>query len=119
MPVHNADIAGTFEEIADLLDISDANPFRIRAYRNAARIVGEPQLDISAAIGRGEDLPKLPGIGEDLSNKIREIVTTGRCALLERLRKAFPPAITELLKVPGLGPKRVKALYHDLDVQTL
>ena len=119
MPVHNADIAGTFEEIADLLDISDANPFRIRAYRNAARIVGELQLDISAAIGRGEDLPKLPGIGEDLSNKIREIVTTGRCALLERLRKAFPPAITELLKVPGLGPKRVKALYHDLDVQTL
>lgn len=119
MPVHNADIARTFEEIADLLDISDANPFRIRAYRNAARVVGELQLDISAAIGRGEDLPKLPGIGEDLSNKIREIATTGRCALLERLRKAFPPAITELLKVPGLGPKRVKALYHDLDVQTL
>ena len=119
MPVHNADIARTFEEIADLLDIGDANPFRIRAYRNAARVVGDLQLDLSAAIGRGEDLPKLPGIGEDLSNKIREIASTGRCALLERLRKAFPPAITELLKIPGLGPKRVKALYHDLDVQTL
>ena len=119
MSVHNADIARTFEEIADLLDIGDANPFRIRAYRNAARIIGELQLDLSTAISRGEDLPKLPGIGEDLSGKIREIATTGRCALLERLRKAFPPAITELLKVPGLGPKRVKTLYHDLDVQTL
>lgn len=119
MPIHNADIARAFEEIADLLDISDANPFRIRAYRNAARVLGELQLDIGAAVGRGEDLPKLPGIGEDLSNKIREIATTGRCALLERLRKAFPPAITELLRIPGLGPKRVKALYHELDVQTL
>jgi len=119
MPVHNADIARAFEEIADLLDIGDANPFRIRAYRNAARIVGELQLDISAALARGEDLPKLPGVGEDLSNKIREIAATGSCALLVRLRKSFPPAITELLRIPGLGPKRVKTLYHELDVQTL
>ncbi len=119
MPVHNADIARTFEEIADLLDISDANPFRIRAYRNAARVIGELQLDLSAAIALGEELPKLPGIGEDLSNKIGEIAATGSCALLQRLRKSFPPAITELLRIPGLGPKRVKTLYHELDVQTL
>jgi DNA polymerase (family 10) len=119
MPVHNADIARTFEEIADLLEIGDANPFRVRAYRNAARVVGELQLDIAATMGRGAELPKLPGIGEDLAGKMREIASTGHCALLDRLRRKMPPAITELLRVPGLGPKRVKALYRELDVQTL
>jgi DNA polymerase (family 10) len=119
MPVHNADIARTFEEIADLLEIGDANPFRVRAYRNAARTIGELQLDIAAAINRGEPLPKLPGIGEDLAGKMREIASSGRCALLERLQKSVPAAITELLGVPGLGPKRVKALYRELDVHTL
>ena len=94
MPVHNADIARVFEDIADLLEISDANPFRVRAYRNAGRIIAELQLDLAAAIGRGEELPKLPGVGEDLAGKIREIATTGRCALLERLRKRAPPTIS-------------------------
>ncbi len=119
MAVHNADIARSFEEIADLLEIGDANPFRVRAYRNAARIVGELQLDLAAAVKRGEALPKLPGIGEDLAGKIHEIASTGRCALLERLHKTVPAAITELLRIPGLGPKRVKALYRELDVRTL
>lgn len=119
MPVHNADIARIFEEIADLLEISDANPFRVRAYRNAARLVGELQLDVVATLAKGARLPKLPGIGADLDARIREIAATGRCAALERLRQSLPSAITELLHVPGLGPKRVKALYHELDVQTL
>jgi DNA polymerase (family X) len=119
MPLHNADISRAFEDIADLLELGDANPFRIRAYRNAARIIGDLQLDIAASIKGGEELPKLPGIGEDLAGKIREIVTTGQCALLERLRKKTPPAVTELLRIPGLGPKRVKALYRGLDVKTL
>jgi len=119
MPLHNADIARAFEDIADLLELGDENPFRIRAYRNAARIIGDLQLDIAASIGHGEELPKLPGIGEDLSGKIREIVMTGHCALLERLRKKTPAAITELLRIPNLGPKRVKALYRGLEVRTL
>lgn len=119
MPVHNADIARMFEEIADLLEIGDANPFRVRAYRNAARVVGELQLDIAATIGRGQELPKLPGIGEDLAGKLHEIAKTGHCAMLDRLRRKMPPAIVELLRIPGLGPKRVKALYRELDVQTL
>jgi DNA polymerase (family X) len=117
--VHNADIARAFDEIADLLEIGDENPFRVRAYRNAARVVGDLQLDLAALIGRGADLPKLPGIGEDLAGKIRELATTGRCALLDRLRRKMPPAITELLQVPGLGPKRVRTLHRKLDVQTL
>jgi DNA polymerase (family 10) len=119
MAVHNADIARAFEEIADLLEIGDANPFRVRAYRNAARILGELQLDLAAELKRGKELPKLPGVGEDLAGKIREIAATGSCALLERLHKSVPAAITELLRIPGLGPKRVKALYRELDVRTL
>lgn len=119
MPVHNADIARVFEEIGDLLEIQEANPFRVRAYRNAARILGELRLEVAATIKQGRELPKLPGIGEDLANKIREIAETGTCALLDRLRKELPAAITELLHIQGLGPKRVKTLYHDLGVHTL
>ncbi len=119
MPVHNADITAIFEEIADRLEIEAANPFRIRAYRNAARILGDLPQDARQLVERGEDLTSLPGIGSDLAAKINEIVGTGHCSLLDRLRSELPPAITELLKIPGLGPKRVKALYHDLDVQTV
>lgn len=119
MPVHNADIAAIFEEIADLLEIEGANPFRIRAYRNAARTLSELPQDAHVLLEKGDDLTRLPGIGDDLAAKIAEIVATGSCSLLQRLRKELPPAITELLHIPGLGPKRVKALYHDLDVQTV
>lgn len=119
MPVHNADIAAIFEEIADLLEIQGANPFRVRAYRNGAHTVGELGRELVPWLEAGGKLPKLPGIGADLGAKIREIAATGECAFLRRLRREVPPAITELLRIPGLGPKRVKALYHDLDVQTV
>jgi DNA polymerase (family 10) len=118
MPIHNADIAAIFSEIADLLDIQQANPFRIRAYRNAARLVGEMGREVRAMVERGEDLAELPGIGDDLAAKMREIVATGSCRALQKLQAELPPAITELLHVPGLGPKRVRMLWHELDVQT-
>ncbi len=119
MPSHNADIAAIFEEIANLLEIEGANPFRIRAYRNAARTIGELSTEAYAMVEKDEDLTRFPGIGHDLSEKIKEITSTGHCALLDRLRTELPPAVTELLRVPGLGPKRVRHLYHDLDVQTV
>jgi DNA polymerase (family 10) len=119
VPVHNADIARCFEEIADRLEIQGANPFRVRAYRNGARAVGELRLDLAETIREGKPLPRIPGIGEDLGRKIHEIAETGTAALLVRLRKQLPPGITDLLRIPGLGPKRVRALYHDLDVQSL
>ena len=119
MPVHNADIGRVFDEIADLLEIQEANPFRVRAYRNAARTVENLSLDLAGAVGGGKELPKLPGIGADLAGKIGEITATGTCRLLQRLRKELPAGVTELLRVPGLGPKRVKTLYHDLAVRTL
>ena len=109
--VHNADIARLFDEIADLLELRDENPFRVRAYRNAARIVGELRLDIAQTLAKGGELPKLSGIGEDLAGKMREIAATGSCKLLEQLRRKFPAGITELLTLPGLGPKRVRTLY--------
>ncbi|MGQ9686975.1 MAG: DNA polymerase/3'-5' exonuclease PolX, partial [Thiobacillaceae bacterium] len=119
MPIHNADIAAIFEEIADLLEIQGANPFRVRAYRNAARTVGEFGRELAAMIAKGQALPKIPGIGEDLARKIHEIATTGKSTFLERLHRELPETITELLHVPGLGPKKVKALYDQLRVDSL
>ena len=119
MPVHNADIATVFERIADLLELESANPFRIRAYRNAARIVGELGRDVAGMVEKGENITQLPGIGNDLAAKISEIARTGSCALLQKLEKELPPAITDLLQIQGLGPKRVRALYHELGVETL
>ncbi len=119
MAVANATIAAIFDEIADLLDIQSANPFRVRAYRNAARTIGDLGTDVQTFLDRGMALTDIPGIGADLANKIKEIIETGSCEFLRRLEHDVPPAVTQLLRVPGLGPKRVKTLWHDLDIQTL
>ncbi len=119
MPIHNADIAAVFEEIADLLEIKGDNPFRIRAYRNAARMVTDLTQELRSLVDEGADLTELPGIGKDLSEKIVEILKTGTARQLEDLRKEIPPGITDLLKIPGLGPKRVKILYNDLKITSI
>ncbi|MDA8390032.1 MAG: DNA polymerase/3'-5' exonuclease PolX [Gammaproteobacteria bacterium] len=119
MPVHNADIAAVFSEIADLLEIQGANAFRVRAYRNAARAVNGYGRDLASLIGRGEAVPKLPGIGADLGAKLEEIARTGHSAFLDHLHKDWPAAVTTLLEIPGLGPKRVKILYDNLHVHSL
>jgi DNA polymerase (family X) len=119
VPVHNADIAAVFDEIADLLEIQGENPFRVRAYRNAARTVGEFPHDLKSLFDAGQELPKLPGIGPDLTAKIHEITASGSCGVLQRLHGSLPAAITGLLKIPGLGPKRVRALHEALKVDTL
>ncbi|KGS01909.1 DNA polymerase/3'-5' exonuclease PolX [Burkholderia sp. ABCPW 111] len=119
MPIHNADFAAVFAEIADLLEIQGANPFRVRAYRNAARTVGGLGRDIGTMISEGRNLDDIPTIGPDLAAKLREIATSGTCGLQQQLRQALPPAIVELLGVPGLGAKRVRALHDALHVETL
>ncbi len=116
MTATNADMARIFEEIADLLELEEQNPFRVRAYRNAARIVGGQRSAIATELERGRALPKLPGIGKDLSDKMREIAATGDCKLHRQLKKRLPAGLTELLRIPGLGAKRVRALWQALDV---
>lgn len=118
-PVHNADIASAFNEIADILEIEGANPFRIRAYRNAARVVAGLPSEVGAMMARGEDLSELPGIGRDLAQKIADLAATGTTPLLGRLREETPPVVTELLHLPGLGPRRVKLLHEKLGIATL
>lgn len=119
MPVHNADIAAAFEEIADLLEIKGDNPFRVRAYRNASRTVGELGDELRDRVERGDDLTQIPGIGKDLAQKIGQMVITGRIAQLEELRAEMPPGLLDMLRLPGLGPKRVKILHHDLKIKDL
>lgn len=87
--------------------------------RNAAREIETRSFDIAAMLARGEELPKMWGVGEDLAGKIREIARTGRCRFLEELRGRFPSGITQLLTPPGLGPKRVRVLYQKLGVGSL
>lgn len=118
MPVHNADIAAVFNEIADLLEIRNENPFRVRAYRNAARTLQGLATAVAEMLARGEDLTELPGIGTDLAARIKEIVSTGKCRLLDLLHRQVPHSLTELMKIRGLGPKRVRSLYQELDIQT-
>lgn len=119
MPIHNADIAAVFDEMADLLEIHGENPFRIRAYRTAARTMRDLGRDAKALLEAGQDLSELPGIGEDLAGKIREIVATGSLRQLRQARRRVPAGLVELLKLPGLGPKRVLALHRKLRVRTL
>lgn len=119
MPVHNEDIAQIFEEMADLLEIEDANPFRVRAYRNAARMINGLGRELRDMVARGEDLTQLPTIGKDLAAKIDEILATGHAGALDKLHKEVPASLEDLLKIPGLGPKRVKVLYQDLHIKNL
>jgi len=119
MAVHNSDIAAIFEEIGNLLEIKGDNPFRIRAYHNAARQMESMGVPVATMVENEEDLTELPGIGDDLAAKIIEIVETGKCKALEQLRREMPPTLTELLKLPGLGPKRVKTLYESLKIDTI
>lgn len=119
MAAHNAEVAAVFEEMADLLEIEGANPFRVRAYRFAARTIRDLSGEVAEMVMRGEDLTSLPGIGDDLAGKIQEIVRTGTAAALEAQRKKIPATLTELLRIPGLGPKRVQALARHLHIRSL
>jgi DNA polymerase (family 10) len=120
MPIYNSDIADIFDEIADYLEIdADGNPFRIRAYRNAARSVRGLGAELKDLTAQKEDLTKLPGIGKELAAKIVEILQTGSTHALKNLQDKIPAEVIQILKIPNLGPKRVRVLYHDLNIQSL
>ena len=117
--VENSEIAALFTRFADLLEIEDANPFRVRAYRNAARTLAGYSRSIAQLVSEGRDLDELPGIGKDLAAKIETIVHTGRLPQLERIEKRTPGALSDLMQLPGLGPKRVKLLYRELRIRSV
>jgi len=119
MSVHNTDIARIFDEIADFLEIEGENPFRIRAYRNAARTVSGLGSELKDMVAAGEDLTKLPGIGKELAAKICEILETGTAKALIKLQQRIPETVIEMLKLPNLGPKRVRMLHRDLKIKNL
>src|SRR6516165_450839 len=119
MPVHNAEIAAMFDEAAELLEIKGGNPFRIRAYRRAARVIEGLPKSATSLLEAGEDLSQLPGIGKDLASKIAAIVAKGKFDLLESLKRELPGDLGEIAALPGLGPKRVKLLYEKLGVRSL
>ena len=117
--MQNPDIARLFDEVADLLEIQDANPFRVRAYRNAARTIRDFPEPIADLVRAGtKNLTDIPGIGDDLAEKITDIVTTGELPLRKQLASKLPAGLLDLLRIPGLGPKRVKLLYKKLKVKS-
>lgn len=118
MPAQNAEVAAIFTRYADLLEVEDANPFRVRAYRNAARVVGGESRSMADLLAAGRDLTELPGIGKDLAAKIAVIVATGRLPQLEEAQRHTPGALSDLMQLPGLGPKRVKLLYRELKIRS-
>ena len=119
MPIHNSDIADMFEEMADLLEIQGANPFRVRSYRDAARTVSNLSRDLSDMVEAGEDLTELSDIGESIADKITQVVETGRLEQLEELEAEVPPALRTLMRVEGLGPKRTATIWKELGVESL
>ncbi|QDU38811.1 DNA polymerase/3'-5' exonuclease PolX [Maioricimonas rarisocia] len=118
--MQNAEVARVFEELADLLEIQGANAFRVRAYRNAARTIEDLSETVSALVAEGKsELTELPGIGKDLAEKIITIVETGELPQLAKLRKEVPPGVVEMLRIEGLGPKKVAKLFHDEGIDSL
>ena len=119
MPVHNSEVASMFDHVADLLEIEGANRFRVRAYRNAANTIRDQGRNVADMLRDGEDLSELPSIGKDLAGKIKEIVETGHLALLDEIAKEIPEALVQVTAIPGIGPKRARALYESLDIRSL
>src|SRR5690606_12750864 len=117
--MENREIAAAFDKLGELLEFQGANPFRVRAYRNAAkrlRDLGEPLADM---VERGEDVRKIDGIGEDLALKIHTLLTTGRLPMLEELEAKIPRGVLTLMKVPGMGPKKALLLHEQLGIESL
>jgi len=115
----NREVAATLTKVADLLDIGGANPFRIRAYRNASRLIANLNRSVAEMVEHHEPLDELPGIGRDLAGKISEIVHTGDLTLLREIEKKTPLSLSELMKIPSLGPKKIQILHQRLHVSDL
>src|SRR2546430_16335638 len=117
--MQHPDVARLPDQGADPLELRAANPCRVRPSRSAARPIRafpEPLTDLVRA--GTKDLTEIPGIGDDLAEKITEIVTSGALPLQQQLARKLPAGLLDLLRIPGLGPKRVKLLHKKLKVKS-
>src|SRR3954468_2403242 len=114
----NATIASLFDELADLYELDGAVVHRVLAYRNAAKSVREAPRSVAAMTREGK-VTELPGIGRTLEEKIEALLETGTITAVEKLRAKFPAGLMDLLRLPGLGPKRARTLYEQLGVASL
>ncbi|MFS8665179.1 MAG: DNA polymerase/3'-5' exonuclease PolX [Limnochordales bacterium] len=114
----NLELAWILDEIADLLELQGENPFKVRAYRRAARSVELLPEDIETVWQRGE-LGQVEGVGKAIEAKIAEYLSTGTMAFYEELKQQMPPGLRELTRVPGVGPKLAQTLYRELGVTSL
>ncbi len=117
--MENAQVADIFDEIADLIELSGGNEFRIRSYRSAARTVRDLSERLEDLVEGGEDLSDLPNIGESTAEKVHEILETGSCERLREMREKVPPGLVELMRVPNLGPRKVMQLHQKLGIVSL
>ncbi|MDA1054898.1 MAG: DNA polymerase/3'-5' exonuclease PolX [Planctomycetota bacterium] len=116
----NSRIADIFDEIADLLEFQGSNPFRVRAYRHGARIIRDLHEPVTAVLAdESRKLTDLEGIGKDLADKIRTLVETGVLAQHQELLAQVPATVLDIMRVPGLGPKKAASLYKELNIATL
>ena len=116
--MNKQELAELLEEISVLLELKGENPFKSRAYSNAARVIALLETDLEEAVKTGQ-LRKMKGIGEALFDKIREAVTTGKLAYYEELKASVPAGLWEIIRIPGLGPKRARVIYAKLGVATI
>ncbi|MBX7158225.1 MAG: DNA polymerase/3'-5' exonuclease PolX [Verrucomicrobiae bacterium] len=112
------DVATALADIAIFMELKGENPFKTRAYQNAVRIIQTTTGDLSKMVEENR-LEELPGIGKSMQEKITELVKTGRSQYLEELKTSFPPHLTELFQIPGLGPKKIKLLYEKLNIDSV
>src|SRR5437870_7943588 len=111
-------VAEILVNIATLLELKGENPFKSRAYQNAARALEGMTEPLDKVLAE-ERLDQIKGIGESIQKKISELVATGKLAYYEELRAATPPGLVAMLEIPGVGPKKIKALHEELGITTV
>jgi len=116
--MNNKQIAKVFEDIADLLELKGENPFKIRAYQKVVRSIEHLPVEIEQLV-REDRLREIPGVGEAITKKITQLVTTGKLDLYEKLKAEFPEGLSTLLSIPGVGPKTAMLLSSELDIKTI
>jgi DNA polymerase (family 10) len=117
--VENPEIARILEEVADVLEIQNENPFRVRAYRNATRTVETLTTPLRKWVEEGRPLTDLPGIGKEMASHIREMVETGTLGFRDQLLAEVPRSLIELMRLPGLGPKKARKVHDELEVRSV